>query len=386
MAASLKICIISDLNFERIVEMSTIVEKILILLDNKCVGLMACYQSLRLAITGDKETYQMSNHFLVKRKITTKRKYCVFRMVYPNYSLFATANAYIFLYEWATNRGLIPIVDLEYQYSYLQGRLGENNVWECCFEQPISIKEVKSQDYVLVRGVGTVNSILEKTCCDINGKKNDRFIHVVEEDWRRYYANLNKYIKKCWVFKQEILDDFKSTYETQIRKAKNILGVSLREGFSEERYNRLSDIEKEIFDRHPRVPDIDETIEIVKRYMDIWKCDYIFLATIYQESVDRFLAEFGDKVITVDRIRKSTTEWGTEQVRLDMTEQEIYEKGKMIDHEELLIPYVKEIIGLSRCDYLVAAKGGGTAAALSINGGNYKDIHILADENKSSMY
>ena len=369
-------------------KLTALVEKIFTFLDQKHVKLMAHYQSLRLFVTKDTKTYWTATHFLAKKKITAEKKYCVFRLVFPSFALFAAANAYIFMYEWALSKGFIPIMDMEYMYSFRQGRIGEDNKWEYCFQQPINAKEVDKQNYVIVRRVGLrKNSLLKRTCMDINGKEDDMYIHVTENDWRKYYANINKYVKKCWVFKQEILDDFEKEYGTQMRKAQNILGVFLRENFSEDYYKYLSDTEKKIYDNHPRVPDINTTIGIIKEYMQKWKCDYIFLSTVFQDSVERAREEFGDKIITIDRLRyKNILDPVTSRPHFDATEEEIYQNEIQHDYKEMLVSYTKEIIGLSRCNYLIAAKGNGASAALSINGGKYKDIHILEDENESAMY
>ncbi len=54
--------------------------------------------------------------------------------------------------------------------------------------------------------------------------------------------------------------------------------------------------------------------------------------------------------------------------------------------KNVTIPYVQEVIGLSECDFLIAAKCSGSIAALSLNGGKYQDIYILPDKNNISRY
>ncbi len=355
------------------------------IMDRKNVIIPAYYKKLEAALKGkDNIDYHLSTHFL-KNKIS-KKKYCVFRMPFPEYSLFAVANTYIFIYEWAIKNGFIPLIDLEFNYSYMQGRLGEDNKWEYCFEQPITMQEIGKQDYVIVKNVGAATSWLEKTCMDINGVADDRILHVTEKNWKNYYANIHKYVKRSWWFKQEIVDEFEEKYGNWMSKGKCILGVFLREGFSEEYHNSLNEEEKKIYQNHPKVPNVDVIIKIVKEYMMKNECDYIFLSTLNLDSVDKFKAEFGDIVITVDRCR-GTLETGIKKgAKLDISPKEMYVRGKNVDYKRQLITYTQEIIGLSRCDYLIACKGSGAAAALSLNGGLYKDIYILPDLNKSSFY
>ena len=52
----------------------------------------------------------------------------------------------------------------------------------------------------------------------------------------------------------------------------------------------------------------------------------------------------------------------------------------------MTVTYTEEIIGLSKCDYLIAAKSSGSIAALAMNGGKYKDIYILPDKNNIERY
>lgn len=364
----------------------SLIKEFYILLDKKKPELMGYYQWFRFKVTRNRDSFLHETHFLRKNKCD--KKYCVLRFDFPGRSLFSTALSYIFMYEWAVDRGYIPVVDMEYVHSYMQGRIGEDNKWEYCFQQPVSVKEMKNQNWVLIKGgFGISNSWMRKTCMDINGIKDDVHIHVTEKNWRDYYANINKYVKKCWIFKDSLLEEFENKYGNKLKNADGVVGVFLRENFSNDFYESLSDIEKKIYDKHPRVPNIERIIIIVKEYMDKWKCKYILVSSLYQDSVDKFRAVFGDAVFTIDRERKTLEESiNTRPINFDMTDGEIYHKSKHIDYREMLISYVQEVIGLSRCDYLIAAKGGGAAAALSLNGGRYKDICILADTNESKWY
>ena len=224
-----------------------VIDKIYNAIDTNFPTLMVSYQRVRY---GDKKPEIVS--YFLNRNIKFHNKYCVFRLEFPGRSLFSTALSYIFMYEWAVHKGYTPIMDLEYAYVFQQKELGEDNKWEYCFEQPISIKEIRQQKYVLIRHTGTVNSWMEKTCLDINGKKDDISIHVTERNWRNYYANINKYVKKCWTFREELLEEFENKYGNKLKNVNGIIGVFLRENFSKDFYESLSDKEKKIWDRHPR--------------------------------------------------------------------------------------------------------------------------------------
>ncbi|HBI63205.1 MAG TPA: hypothetical protein DDY31_18695 [Lachnospiraceae bacterium] len=73
----------------------------------------------------------------------------------------------------------------------------------------------------------------------------------------------------------------------------------------------------------------------------------------------------------------------------DLREKECYDYGHIIEsgeRQEIQRKYVEEVFCLSECDYFIGAKSSGTIAALSLNGGKYKDIYILPDKNKIARY
>ena len=71
-----------------------------------------------------------------------------------------------------------------------------------------------------------------------------------------------------------------------------------------------------------------------------------------------------------------------------MSEQELYEtfSSNSLYYQSTSRAYIKEVIGLSRCDYLIGGASSGTAAALVMNGGAYDDIYILEDARKVKRY
>lgn len=324
--------------------------------------------------------------YFISRK-NGKKKYCIFRLEMPNHMIFSAGNLYLYMYDWAIHKGMIPILDVEYTYDFERYRLGEKNIWETIFEQPLAVKEVLKEDWVLVESIGIANHYLQKTCKKINGRSEDYYIHIQQRNWRNYYSKTHLFVKKAWVFKKTFLEEFNSEYGQYFKNGHKILGVSLRETFSEdEKKFKSNATAKKVYSRHPLVPGIRETLEIVKHYVNEWNCEKIFLATIMQESVDLFIQEFGDKVIVVDRERYGIEFFKDAIKTWEMTSKEAKEILEKRKARESVKPYVKEVLALSRCDCLVAAKSGGTAAALSLNGGKYEDVYILPDRNKSKRY
>lgn len=325
--------------------------------------------------------------YFYKKKFNAKEKYCIFRGDRTTYGIFAAGLQYVFAYEFARSKGYIPVFDLEYTYNFMQYNLGKENEWEYCFEQKVSVKEALKKDFVLVED--TTIGWLDKTCIDINGKRGDHYIHLRKNNWREYYANVNKYIQKSWIFKEEFLNKYKKKCGHIIKKHNGVLGVSLRETFSMDIYSKRKSVAaKKIYDDHPMNPGIQEVLTIVKEYMSKWKCNKIFLTTVYKESIEIFKHEFGDDLLYLDRRRGSFEDVLTQPDIWSMSEKEIYEyaTGDVENTKQFAIEYVEEVFGLSECDYLIAATSSGSIAALSLNGGKYKDIYILPDKNKIDRY
>lgn len=320
--------------------------------------------------------------FLSKKK--SDKKYCIVRYSMPTFALMAAGIQYVFCYHQLVKRGYIPIIDIEYAYSFRQGRIGESNIWDACFKQPVTAKEAAMQPYVLAAGELFSYSDDPSICLDLNEDITDHFIHVRKENFRSYYAKAKKYVEPIWQVKDEILTELDEEIWNQV-KGKRVLGVFLRENFTKDiAYSNKND--QAVFSNHPLLPGVKETIEIIKTQLTSWEFDAIFLSTAYADSVKQFKEEFGDKVICIDRERmnindKRTTDFG-------MGEQEIYEifMENISYYLNISQTYLKEIVGLSRCNYLLGGASSGMAAALVMNGGEYDDIYVLEDARNIKRY
>lgn len=320
--------------------------------------------------------------FLSKGKSETK--YCVVRYTLPTFALMAAGIQYVFCYHQLRERGYIPLIDIEYAYSFKQGKIGENNIWDLCFEQPITVKEAANEPYVLVTGDLLSYSDDPKVCQEINNDIRDHFIHVRKDNFREYYARAKKYIDPIWKVKPEIVTEFEKKVWDKVR-GHRVLGVFLRENFTKDVcFDNQAD--KDVFVNHPLLPGVRETIEIIKTQLQGWKYEFIFLSTIYEDSLQIFREEFDDIVICIDRQRmkikdKRPTSFG-------MSEKELYEISveRQEKNEEITKMYLEEIMALSRCNYLIGGASSGMAAALTLNGGEYEDIYILQDARKIKRY
>lgn len=334
----------------------------------------------------DKESAYKLPYFHSRKR--SKEKYCIFRFVWGDYAHFSAANCYVFAHEWAVRRGYIPLVDMEHEYCFKTGHMDEENMWELVFEQPISVREALEKDWVLVRGIERQDEWLASTCMDINGEEDNHRIHIVTDNWREYYAKVNGYISKSWRFRQDLLEEFEREYG-EIFGGGTVLGVALRENFSVDAEKlRTGANAIRVFRKHPKTVGLAEIIELVREYISSHNCTRIFVSAMYEESVNTFVEAFGEQVVLVKRKRLTMDAINTPTWDMDVEERYQYLKSIQTSEsvKERSISYVYEVLGLSRCDYLIAAPAGSTIAALSLNGGKYKDIYILPDLNKSKAY
>lgn len=336
----------------------------------------------------DKEALWGHRFFISKKG---KEKYCILRNKFPHNGVFATANQYLFMYQWAKENGYIPLMDWETIYTYKKRNIGEYNLWEICFELPVSVKEAVKKKWVLVESVGVGNKISENTCMRINGVKNDWTLHFRKENWRQYYRVAHDYAKQCWKIKSSFLDEFMKQYASCFSKGKRVIGVSLREEFSVDAMALRDNKEViEVYNRHPLTPGVKDIIQQVKICKDKWKCDYIFVATMCLDSIEAFRETFGENVIFyVDRKRLPLAEMLKQAAwdgLWDKSDEEINQIAMSGETKDNMIGYVQEILGLSKCDYLVAASCSGSIAALVMNGGKYEEVEFLPDFHQSKNY
>lgn len=336
----------------------------------------------------DKEALWGHRFFISKKG---KEKYCILRNKFPHNGVFATANQYLFMYQWAKEMGYIPLMDWETIYNYKKRKIGEYNLWEICFELPVSIKEAVKKDWVLVESVGVGDKISKQTCLKINGIADDWTLHFRKENWRQYYRTVYDYAQQCWKIRSSFLNEFQTKYASCFSGGRRVVGVSLREEFSVDAM-ALRDNEEviKLYNKHPLTPGIKDIIEQVKICKNEWKCDYVFVATMCLDSIEAFKEEFGEDVIfCVDRERLPLAEMLKQAAWdgfVDKSDEEINQIAMSEEIKNNMLGYVQEILGLSKCDYLVAASCSGSIAALIMNGGNYEEVEFLPDFHHSKNY
>lgn len=322
-------------------------------------------------------------HF-VHRKKGAKEKYVICRFGMANYGIMATALQGIFVTAYMEKKGYIPVIDLEWMDYLAEGVLGKDNAWEYCFKQPVSVKEALTKDWVYVDTVNSPHAYLRKMCRELNGDGNDSFLRCKDKEWRQYYEKSREYAKRFWKWQGTVSDIGKDFLREHLTSDESFVAVMMREDFSED-VIRLRGNRKEVYDRHPFLPSIGDTIQLVKKKTAEWKCSKIFLSTIVIETVQRFQEEFGaEKIFCVPRHRNPLQGYAMNEFHLNKEEhkQYIHQTNPAIRGD--YTSYTAELLVAAKADYLIGAPSSGTAAALVMNGGKYRDIVLLEDRNPNS--
>ena len=320
----------------------------------------------------------------------SKRKYYIIRMEYPGYVFFSAARTYIYAAEYARSKGMYPIMDLEWRIDFERGALKGKNLWDDIFRQKKIEEIIKEKATIVVSKIDAYDSLyLPETCIDINQDPMDYRIHATEENWREYYKNIHKYVRKYWRFSHQILSETNKKFTDILKREENVLGVSLRENFSQEYYVLIKNRDaRKVYERHPLGPNVGDILDIVDQCLKRWGCSKIFVATVFDDSIKRFEERFPGRIIYCKRERMTITE------NIDkVNSRKKFIENSMGEDQELRDrayrrgrEYVQETLLLSKCTYLIGAKSGQTIAALSLNGGRYKDIKVLEDKNHVDSY
>ncbi len=330
-----------------------------------------------------KETLYRYGYWYHRDKKSKDPVYFIFRFGLPGTGIGSIANTMHFCYEWAIKKNCIPIIDLEPEVVYKRGDLGVNNIWEYCFEPPMPIKEVLKQKNVYISNLG-LYSIDREACYDINGNKKDMNIHLKYDSM--YYKKLNKISKNYLKLNASLQEQVNEFIKVHFRDSR-VLGVALREEFS--LFSDVTRKDKDIafYVDHPLVPDVEESIEIVKQMMEKWNCNKIFLSTMYEESVCRFQQVFGDKVIFLQRQRKQLRTFKDLAKRVWNNSGDNEFSNNFFNSDEFkeqTVSYIKEVYILSNCQCFIGAPSSIAALCPVISGGDYEHFLFFEDRHHIS--
>lgn len=263
--------------------------------------------------------------------------------------------------KYAIEHGWIPVVD--YKNYFLAGlqdeeMRGKENAWNYYFEDLVkgfTLDEVyQSKNVILgpLRGQ-PYGSISWNAVTD-----------VYTPEFQVYFQLAAEYLK----VQSSILEQVESEYLKLFPKEGNVLGVAIRAGAY---WGTVTGHKN--WARHPKGVSVERCIENIRIYLEKYSCDKFFLSCEDRYFISTIQKEFGDKCLCLDRSR---TNFFDEQGNPNVVEDMRFEGA------ELSIPrrnteYVKEIILLTRCQYLIRTKGGGSLASLFLKNDRYKEMEEI---------
>lgn len=240
--------------------------------------------------------------------------------------------------EYAIENGYVPIVDLK-NYRCQYSTDDNVNAWDQFFEQPteIALDEVYKSKNVMIQGTEipkTEDSIFSKWENDLFNRKRHEFIH--------------KYAKVSSGIENEAVQ--------YCQKHKHLLGVFLR-GTD---YVALRP------KGHKVQPTCEEMFVKIDEFLKQHSIEHIFLVTEDKSIRDKFEAKYGSLLL--------------ENIGLvfDQYDQSNYLYKSIPENlkNENAKLYLKKLVILSRCDYLVSSIANGSAFAISYSKG-YKDHYVF---------
>ena len=268
----------------------------------------------------------------------------------PTWGLMALFTEFMRASAHATELGYIPFIDMKNSANmYLEEKkLGIENAWEYYFTQPKdafgkNLEEIYENENVVIPSKF------------LRIKKNRNLVERKDtlENLRNIYHN-NYKIQDCAM--EKIFPEYQRVFGKLSEE--NVLGVIYR-GTDYKNINPAN---------HYIQPDLEEYIDICKKYMKKWKCERIFIATEDADALEVFKGEFKEKLLFINQLRYNNTG--------DKFLFQINNKRK--DDKYLRgIEYLTALYCLTQCDYLVSGRHGGLNGVLVLKEEAYQEVYIF---------
>ncbi|MBR4151647.1 MAG: hypothetical protein IKT98_01660 [Selenomonadaceae bacterium] len=274
----------------------------------------------------------------VKKGDPSKPTYYICRRGSTTVGLFGRYNLIAGQIIYAQSKGWIPVVDMQnYPNPYLPPeKLGKENAWEYYFEQPmrIGLKEAYSGENIVLS----------------SNEVKPYPTHKVE-----FLSNKNNALTKWHMLikkgllavKPELMKEILQTKERLFSPDDKVLGVILRG----------TDYILRQLEGHPIPPSVELAESTIADKIKEWNCNKFFLATEDKSIIERLKNRFGDQCIIFDRVYvdyNPKTDKSVAYSRISR-ENDHYQQGK---------DYLTQIILVSMCNSLVAARCGATKSAV----------------------
>jgi hypothetical protein len=243
--------------------------------------------------------------------------------------------------RYAMSKGWIPVVDMQnYASPYLDPKkFGKENAWEYYFEQPmrIGLDEAYSGENIILSNGDCVKPY--------PGHSLKMLERVTDEltEWRML-------IKLGLIkIKPALMEEILATRDNLFSREDRVLGVNMR---------GTDYLVRKIKGR-PIPPPVDFAKSIVNAKLKDWNCNKFFLATEDKKILESFQDTFGYRCVILDRgyvdYNSIKDKW-VSVCRINR-ENDHYLQGK---------EYLTQIVILSMCNSLVAARCSGTTTTMML--------------------
>ena len=297
----------------------------------------------------------------------------------------------LFYFDWAKKMGLMPLMVHGYENELKKGNYFYENLWEYCFEQEDINRVLKEENIIVYAINGGIT--LRETCYKLNNDIFDMRVHAKINSYRDYYRKVYELTQRNWKFNDVVQKKVEDEYSKLLQKQGKIMAVILREEFSLEK-EEMTEAEKKVYCQHPKALTLEETYQKILEYMNKWECEYVYVSTMFLESIAFFVERLEDRVVYFPRQRKMFQDYmnalrkgweysdNKDSDNYERNRKEYWRDQRKINEQD----YCAEIMVAAKCDYCIGVKSSGLIAALALNGGQYKDIYIFEDKNLIDRY
>ena len=288
-----------------------------------------------------------SEHY-IKRGDPTKPTYYIIRRT-GTCGLFYHYNMIMGHIRYALTKDFLPVVDMQnYPNAYLAPeKLGKENSWEYYFEQPLRINLEDAYN-----GENVILNDIKKT---FFSSPHDKFFYEhhnnILTEWRM--------LVKLGLLKVKTarMEEIATVRQKLFAPNDRVLGVLLRG----------TDYVAIRPKWHPIPPPVEFALSIIVEKLREWQYNKIYLATEDKNIVQIFKQVFGNVCITFDKafLDYNPDNWVSAQ-RIDR-DNDHFLQGK---------EYLTEILLLSTCNSLVAARCSGTVGAMMM-ADNFEHTYVF---------
>ncbi len=334
----------------------------------------------------------------ILRRNGKKDKFYVLRYNAKLMGFAAVMRDILFVDSWANKNKFKIIIDFEPEVLlFYDNNTSINNIWEFFFQQEPLLKDVLSDNgntvvFSPINSRGVYDKPFNKK---LTGSRTDTNFHFISGENGKYYRDtLRKISQKYFCFKKSIVIDFDNKYELLCKKglSRNSVAVLMREEFSPEHLDTVTDEEhRNVLAYHPILPSVNEIIEMVSDYVKEWNVDSIFVATMYNETIRKFMDSFGERMVFfADRKRLDTYKLDSIDVlNKGVPFGKFVQPGTDIDMDGLYekdMAYMFELYSMSRSNYFISPKCGGGFIVPLLRDSEFNDIVYLENKNRNCRY